>query len=127
MKTPLPVISSDEDSVAAIHSGSLRLLSRQESFASLHILTRRASEGSEALPSLARRVRMSFFGARVIIRELAVPCHPAPLDWSGGHSISRCAMSERGGERPDAASEMPGRWNASGVNAARFPMPYVAH
>ena len=33
---------------------------------SLHILTRRASEGSEALPSLARRVRMSFFGARVI-------------------------------------------------------------
>ena len=27
-----------------------------------------ASEGSEALPSLARRVRMSFFGARVIIR-----------------------------------------------------------
>jgi hypothetical protein len=34
----------------------------------LHILTRRASEGSEALPSLARRVRMSFFGARVIFR-----------------------------------------------------------
>ena len=45
----------------------LRLLPRQESFASLHILTRRASEGSEALPSLARRVRMSFFGARVIL------------------------------------------------------------
>jgi hypothetical protein len=44
---------------------------RQESFASLHILTRRASEGSEALPSLARRVRMSFFGARVI-RKIAV-------------------------------------------------------
>ena len=43
-----------------------RILPRQESFASLHILTRRASEGSEALPSLARRVRMSFFGARVI-------------------------------------------------------------
>jgi Zn-dependent peptidase ImmA (M78 family) len=43
-----------------------QLLPRQESFASLHILTRRASEGSEALPSLARRVRMSFFGARVI-------------------------------------------------------------
>ena len=43
------------------------ILPRQESFASLHILTRRASEGSEALPSLARRVRMSFFGARVII------------------------------------------------------------
>ncbi len=42
------------------------VLPRQESFASLHILTRRASEGSEALPSLARRVRMSFFGARVI-------------------------------------------------------------
>src|SRR5208337_5107632 len=42
------------------------ILPRQESFASLHILTRRASEGSEALPSLARRVRMSFFGARVI-------------------------------------------------------------
>src|SRR5271166_6536510 len=42
------------------------LLPRQESFASLHILTRRASEGSETLPSLARRVRMSFFGARVI-------------------------------------------------------------
>src|SRR5271157_4922689 len=44
------------------------ILPRQESFASLHILTRRASEGSEALPSLARRVRMSFFGARVIAR-----------------------------------------------------------
>src|SRR5271165_1372339 len=43
-----------------------KLLPRQESFASLHILTRRASEGSEALPSLARRVSMSFFGARVI-------------------------------------------------------------
>jgi len=43
------------------------LLPRQESFASLHILTRRASEGSEAFPSLARRVRMSFFGARVIV------------------------------------------------------------
>ena len=42
------------------------LLPRQESFASLHILTQRASEGSAALPSLARRVRMSFFGARVI-------------------------------------------------------------
>ena len=42
------------------------LLPRQECFASLHILTRRASEGSEALPSLARRVSMSFFGARVI-------------------------------------------------------------
>ncbi len=42
------------------------VLPRQKSFASLHILTRRASEGSEALPSLARRVRMSFFGARVI-------------------------------------------------------------
>ena len=46
--------------------GGSRLLPRQESFASLHILTRRASEGSEALPSLARRVSMSFFGARVI-------------------------------------------------------------
>ena len=43
------------------------VLPRQESFASLHILTRRASEGSEALPSLARRVSMSFFGARVIV------------------------------------------------------------
>ena len=51
------------------------LLPRRESFASLHILTRRASEGSEALPSLARRVRMSFFGAR-IIQHVAVeePC-----------------------------------------------------
>ena len=37
----------------------------------MHILTRRASEGSEALPSLARRVRMSFFGARVIACALA--------------------------------------------------------
>ena len=45
---------------------TIMLLPRQESFASLHILTRRASEGSEALPSLARRVSMSFFGARVI-------------------------------------------------------------
>src|SRR5271166_4400219 len=43
------------------------ILPRQESFTSLHILTRRASEGSEALPSLARRVRMSSFGARVIV------------------------------------------------------------
>ena len=65
---------------ARCHSRTLRLLTcpgplrglsgdyypRQESFASLHILTRRASEGSEALPSLARWVRMSFFGARVI-------------------------------------------------------------
>ena len=42
------------------------LLRRQESFASLHILIRRANEGSEALPSLARRVSMSIFGARVI-------------------------------------------------------------
>ena len=42
------------------------LLPRQESFASLHILTRCASEGSEALPSLARWVSMCFFGARVI-------------------------------------------------------------
>ena len=41
------------------------LLPRQESFASLHILTRRASEGSEALPSLALG-SYSFFGARVI-------------------------------------------------------------
>ena len=49
------------------------VLPRQESFASLHILTRRASEGSEALPSLARRVRMSFFGARVIEDALADP------------------------------------------------------
>ena len=48
------------------------ILPRQESFASLHILTRRASEGSEALPSLARRVSMCFFGARVIVcREAA--------------------------------------------------------
>ena len=46
------------------------VLPRQKSFASLHILTRRASEGSEALPSLARRVRMSFFGARVISRSV---------------------------------------------------------
>ncbi len=45
------------------------VLPRQESFASLHILPRRASEGSEALPSLARRVRMSFFGARVISKR----------------------------------------------------------
>src|SRR5271165_4378068 len=47
-------------------SGTRSILPRQESFASLHILTRRASEGSEALPSLSRRVRMSFFGAGVI-------------------------------------------------------------
>src|SRR5271166_5271485 len=51
--------------------GTAYLLPRQESFASLHILTRRASEGSEALPSLARRVRMSFLGARVI--TFAIP------------------------------------------------------
>ncbi len=49
------------------------LLPRQERFASLHILTRRASEGSEALPSLARRVRMSFFGARVIAIRPSLP------------------------------------------------------
>ena len=50
------------------------ILPRQESFASLHILTRRASEGSEALPSLARRVRMSFFGARVIAAVAVARC-----------------------------------------------------
>ena len=49
------------------------ILPRQESFASLHILTRRASEGTEALPSLARRVSMSFFGARVIGMKYAEP------------------------------------------------------
>ncbi len=54
------------ESVSPLSHSDLLLLPRQESFASLHILTRRASEGSEALPSLARRVRMSFFGARVI-------------------------------------------------------------
>ena len=54
------------ESLRSAASPTARLLPRQESFASLHILTRRASEGSEALPSLARRVRMSFFGARVI-------------------------------------------------------------
>ena len=54
------------------------LLPRQESFASLHILTRRASEGSEALPSLARRVRMSFFGARVIHAPRAAQVRPRP-------------------------------------------------
>src|SRR5208337_3565106 len=53
--------------IQAEDRGLALVLPRQESFASLHILTRRASEGSEALPSLARRVRMSFFGARVII------------------------------------------------------------
>src|SRR5271166_5586592 len=37
------------------------------------MLTRRASEGSEALPSLARRVRMSFFGARVIGKLASCP------------------------------------------------------
>ena len=52
--------------VRTLWRGLHDLLPRQESFASLHILTRRASEGSEALPSLARRVSMSFFGARVI-------------------------------------------------------------
>src|SRR5271166_5101772 len=37
------------------------------------MLTRRASEGSEALPSLARRVRMSFFGARVMEKLATCP------------------------------------------------------
>src|SRR5271166_2678900 len=37
------------------------------------MLTRRASEGSEALPSLARRVRMSFFGARVMEKLASCP------------------------------------------------------
>ena len=39
----------------AIKPAGPMILPRQESFASLHILTRRASEGSEALPSLARQ------------------------------------------------------------------------
>ena len=61
----------EHDLVRRVHGldvGTRRkmVLPRQESFESLHILTQRASEGSEALPSLARRVRMSFFGARVI-------------------------------------------------------------
>ena len=56
---------------AAASSSGSSILPRQESFASLHILTRRASEGSEALPSLARRVRMSFFGARVIMKAIS--------------------------------------------------------
>ena len=62
------------------------LLPRQESFASLHILTRRASEGSEALPSLAGRVRMSFFGARVIIASL----FPSP--WVVARYVERNAL-----------------------------------
>ncbi len=53
------------------------LLPRQKSFASLHILTRRASEGSEALPSLARRVSMCFFGAGVIEGIRSHPSGPA--------------------------------------------------
>ena len=57
----------------------MSLLPRQESFASLHILTRRASEGSEALPSLARRVRMSFYGARVISPPMKVRTLQAAL------------------------------------------------
>ena len=59
------------------------VLPRQESFASLHILTRRASEGSEALPSLARRVSMSFFGARVILRLMQ-------------HEVGRMGRRDRG-------------------------------
>ncbi len=57
----------------------VELLPRQESFASLHILTRRASEGSEALPSLARRVSMCFFGARVI--------RGGDIDWNTVHKV----------------------------------------
>jgi hypothetical protein len=64
---------------------SHRILPRQESFASLHILTRRASEGSEALPSLARRVRMSFFGARVIRP------HPTRAAANAAHILSGAA------------------------------------
>ena len=66
---PPASLAIDHSSLATCHSP---LLPRQESFASLHILTRRASEGSEALPSLARRVRMSFFGARVIFQAVSV-------------------------------------------------------
>ena len=41
------------------------ILPRQESFASLHILTRRASEGAEALPSLGTSGSYELLGARV--------------------------------------------------------------
>ena len=76
------------------------VLPRQESFASLHVLTRRASEGSEALPSLARRVRMSFFGARVIALVLdqftlepALKCVPrTPMTSAAPVGVSGCEM-----------------------------------
>jgi hypothetical protein len=65
---PVSMPGVTDERCSCISSIRPKLLPRQESFASLHILTRRASEGSEALPSLARRVSMSFFGARVIPR-----------------------------------------------------------
>jgi len=80
------------------------VLPRQGSFASLHILTRRASEGSEALPSLARRVRMSFFGARVIINATdGIP--------GSGYLVEMAQMLRRGnpgGWRIDQGIE---RWD----------------
>ena len=80
------------------------LLPRQESFASLHILTRRASEGSEALPSLARRVRMSFFGARVITPgSIEKVNEVTPLSPREGRLPARKPMGQRG--RDEGGSE----------------------
>src|SRR5271166_6320817 len=83
------------------------LLPRQESFASLHILTRRASEGSEALPSLARRVRMSFFGARVIRH----------LPWGSRRQAMKFRRSAAGKSRcrtplPSRGPELSPEWQA---------------
>ena len=67
----------------SLHSHAV--LPRQESLASLHIRARRASEGSEAFPSLARRVRMSFFGARVINKSAEGTTHflvPGKRGWT---------------------------------------------
>ncbi len=80
-------ISRSWRSLVLPRMGRQFILPRQESFASLHILTRRASEGSEALPSLARRVRMSFFGARVIAwrrQPQGIPNEPIILSPRGG-------------------------------------------
>src|SRR5271157_2346239 len=113
-----------------VGSGSNKvILPRQESFASLHILTRRASEGSEALPSLACRVRMSFFGARVIVwrwddEKLRLPVERLPAtiqarDFSrftsrlvaAGCSGSACRGSARSGSPGETSLN---RWPSRG-------------
>ena len=117
-----------ERDVARIPSGmgqcdefDQHVLPRQESFASLHILTRRASEGSEALPSLARRVSMSFFGARVIIVGHFVRFR---LEKSNGRLMSSLGSIQTAQEprcvEQHVRSRRPENWNTHEQDRRRF-------